>query len=126
MTQRLWCGLAVSLLVGACVQDGPAPYTGGPRDPNSATTFNLSLTPASIVNCSLADPGMTRPMTLTVQNDSGTLLTEGGIHYGLTRVAPNVYAGGDWIKIRADLARTPKTLSVGTNDGRCIWAGSAR
>jgi hypothetical protein len=106
------------------VQDGPAVYSGGPRDPNSSTVFNLSLTPDSLPNCMMADPGMTRPITVTVQNDTGTLFTAGGIHYGLTRVGQNVYAGGDWIKIRADLAAAPKTLSISTNDRRCTWTSS--
>lgn len=64
-------------------------------------------------------------MTVTVQSNAGMLDTAGGIHYGLTRVAPNVYAGGDWIKIRANLGSTPKTLSISTNDDRCTWAGTA-
>ena len=68
---------------------------------------------------------MTRPMTVTVTNDTAVLLTAGGIHYDLTRVGPNVYAGGDWIKIRANLAATPKSLSISTNDTRCTWAGAA-
>ena len=119
----LACTSVVSLT--ACVQDGPAPYTGGPRDADSSTVFNLSLTPASLPNCMMADPGMSRPVTVTVSNDTGMLLTAGGIHYGLTRVAPNVYTGGDWIKIRANLSGNPKTLTIGTNDSRCIWAGAA-
>jgi hypothetical protein len=123
----LLAALALASVVSltACIQDGPAPYTGGPRDADSSTVFNLSLTPASLPTCMMADAGMSRPMTMTVSNDTGTLLTDGGIHYGLTRVAPNVYAGGDWIKIRANLSGTPKTLSIGTNDSRCIWAGAA-
>jgi hypothetical protein len=117
--------LAAAMLLSGCVQDGPTPYAGGPRDPNSSTVFNLALTTNSLVNCVMADPGMTRPMTVTVTNNTGVLLTAGGIHYDLTRVAPNVYAGGDWIKIRANLAATPKTLAVSTNDTRCTWAGAA-
>jgi len=113
------------LALAACIQDGPTPYTGGPRDPDSSTVFNLSLTPASLPNCMMADPGMSRPMTVTVSNNAGVLLTPGGIHYDLTRVAPNVYAGGDWIKIRANLAGSPRTLTIGTNDSRCVWVGSA-
>ena len=41
----------------------------------------------------MTDPGMTRPVTLTVTNSSAVLLTSGGVHYDLSRVAPNVYAG---------------------------------
>jgi len=117
--------LAVAAMLGGCARNIPATYTGGPPDPNSVTTFNLSLTPDSIVPCTQGDSSMERPMTMTVQNNSGTLLTSGGIHYGLTRVAPNVYAGGNYIKIRADLSSVPKTLTISSNDGRCSWAGGA-
>ena len=117
--------VAMAVLFGGCSQNMPAAYTGGPPDPNPATTFNLSLTPNSIVPCTQGDSSMERPMTMTVQNNSGTLLTSGGIHYGLTRVAPNVYAGGNYIKIRADLSSVPKTLTISSNDGRCSWAGGA-
>jgi hypothetical protein len=116
--------IAFGLLCGACVQDGSAAYSGGPPDPNSSTVFNLSLTPDSLPNCMMADSSMTRPMTVTVQNGTGTLFTAGGIHYGLTRVGPNIYAGGDWIKIRANLAAAPKKLSISTNDSRCTWTSS--
>ena len=117
--------MAVAALLVGCAQNTPPTYTGGPPDPNSMTTFTLSLTSGSIVNCLQVEAGMDRPMTMTVRNNSGELLTAGGIHYGLTRVAPNVYAGGDWIKIRATLATTPKTLMVRTDDSRCVWTASA-
>jgi hypothetical protein len=125
MSFKQCLALAAAVLLSGCVQDGPTPYTGGPRDPNSSTVFNLSLTPASLPNCMMADPGMSRPMTVTIANDTGMLLTAGGIHYDLTRVGPDTYAGGDWIKIRANLSGNPRTLTIGTNDSRCIWAGAA-
>src|SRR5258708_24057845 len=117
--------LVAAALLGACVPNTPPTYPGGPPDPNSVTTFTLSLAPNSLLNCWQANPGMDRPMTMTVQNNSGELLTSGGIHYGLTRVAPNVYAGGNYIKIRADLSSAPKTLSVRSNDQSCSWAATA-
>ena len=122
---RMTVTMAAAALLGACTQNMPPAYSGGPPDPNSVTTFTLSLTPDSLVNCWQANPGMDRPMTMTVQNNSGTLLTGGGIHYGLTRVAPNVYAGGNYIKIRADLSAVPKTLLVRSNDDSCAWTASA-
>jgi len=73
----------------------------------------------------MTDPGMTRPVTLTVTNNSAVLLTSGGIHYDLSRVAPNVYAGGYWVKIRADLSTRPKRLTVSNDDGSCNWAATA-
>ena len=117
--------VATAALLGGCVPNTPPTYTGGPTDPNSVTTFTLALTPNSLLNCWQANPGMDRPMTMTVQNNSGELLTSGGIHYGLTRVAPNVYAGGNYIKIRADLSVSPKTLLIRSNDDSCAWTASA-
>src|SRR5689334_8658708 len=117
--------LLAAALLAACSQNIPATYTAGPPDPNSVTTFTLSLTPDSLLNCWQVNPGMDRPMTMTVQNNSGELLTAGGIHYGLTRVGPNVYAGGNYIKIRADLSSVPKTLQINTNDQSCGWAATA-
>jgi hypothetical protein len=99
--------------------------TSGPKDPNSVTTFVLALQPGSVTGCILGDPSMTRPITLTVSNNKAVLLTAGGIHYDLTRVAPNVYEGGYWAKLRADLATRPKTLTVRNDDGSCKWAASA-
>jgi hypothetical protein len=117
--------LAAAALLGACVPNTPPTYTGGPPDPNSQTIFTLALAPGSLLNCWQANPGMDRPMTMIVQNNSGDLLTAGGIHYGLTRVAPNTYAGGNYIKIQADLSTMPKTLMVRTNDSACVWNASA-
>ena len=117
--------LSTAALLGACTKDVLPTYTGGPPDPNSVTTFTLSLTPDSLLNCWQVNPGMDRPMTMTVQNNTGVLLTGGGIHYSLTRVGPNVYAGGYNFKIRADLASVPKTLMIRTNDERCTWTATA-
>lgn len=117
----------LALWIGACTQTAAtsAPMTAGPMDPNSVTTFTLAVQPDSITGCVLADPSMNRPVKLAVTNNRGELLTEGGIHYGLDRVGPNRYAGGNYIKIAADLAATPKRLTVSTNDGACKWAATA-
>jgi hypothetical protein len=119
--------LGAAILFAGCTQTGntPAPMTAGPMDPNSVTVFTLALQPNSISGCILGDPSMTRPMTLTVSNGMAELLTAGGVHYALSRIEPNVYAGGDWIKIRADLAVRPKRLTVSSNDRACNWAATA-
>jgi hypothetical protein len=120
--------LAAAILVAGCTQTGniPAPMTAGPMDPNSVTVFTLALQPGiSVSGCILGDASMTRPVTLTVSNDKGELLTAGGIHYSLTRIRPDVYAGGDWIRISADLSVGPKSLTVSTDDGTCNWAATA-
>ena len=47
------------------------------------TVFTLALQPNSVTGCIMGDPGMTRPMTLTVSNNSAVLLT-GGVVLTLT------------------------------------------
>jgi len=114
------------MLIAGCSQPtSPAAPAGGTTDPNSVTVFTLALQPNSVTGCIMGDPGRTRPMTLTVGNNSAVLLTGGGIHYDLDRVRPNVYAGGYWAKIMADLSVRPKRLTVSNDDGSCNWAATA-
>ena len=119
--------LMVAFLASGCSQPQgtSAPAAAGAMEPNSVTVFTLSLQANSVTGCIMADPGMTRPVTLTVENNAAVLLTSGGIHYDLSRVAPNVYAGGYWVKIRADLSTRPKRLTVSNDDGSCNWAATA-
>ena len=119
--------LIVAILVSGCSQPQgtSAPAAAGATEPNSVTAFTLSLQSNSVSGCIMADPGMTRPVTVTVTNNSAVLLTSGGIHYDLSRVAPNVYAGGYWVKIRADLSTRPKRLTVSNDDDSCNWAATA-
>ncbi len=83
------------------------------------------MLPDSVSGCILADPSMSRPMTVTVNDDKAVLLTAGGIHYDLTRVAPQVYAGGYWVKIRANLSVVPKQLVITNDDRSCNWMATS-
>lgn len=123
-TQEL-AALVTVLLIAGCNQPTSTAAPAGTADPNSVTVFTLALQPDSVTGCIMGDPGMTRPMTLTVRNDSAVLLTGGGIHYDLNRVRPNVYAGGYWTKIVADLSVRPKRLTVSNDDASCNWAATA-
>jgi hypothetical protein len=118
--------LVAAMLIAGCNQpmSTTAPAAAA-TDPGSVTVFTLALQPNSVTGCIMGDPGMTRPMTLTVSNNSAVLLTGGGIHYDLDRIRPNVYAGGYWIKIVADLSVRPKRLTVSNDDASCNWAATA-
>jgi hypothetical protein len=118
---------AVALLTG-CTQTAGTPTpaiaaAGAPNTP-SVTAFTLAVAPDSVTGCILAE-GLDRPMTLTVTNDRAVLLTAGGIHYDLQRLRPNVYAGGYWIKIEADLSVRPRRLTVHNDDNSCRWVATA-
>ena len=112
-------------MLSACNANEYATSTAGPVDPNSRTVFTLALLPDSVSGCIMADPSMTRPMTVTVNDDKAVLLTAGGIHYDLTRIAPQVYAGGYWVNIRADLSVVPKQLTISSDDHSCNWMATS-
>jgi len=124
-TTKEIAALVTAMLIAGCSQPtSTAAPTVGTTDPGSVTVFTLALQPNSVTGCIMGDPGMTRPMTLTVSNNSAVLLTGGGIHYDLNRIRPNVYAGGYWTKIVADLSVRPKRLTVSNDDGSCNWAAT--
>jgi len=123
--KALAVGLAVSSSAG-CFEGANTPNTYvGPIPGGSVSLYTLSLQPGSIVNCQLADSTMNRPVRLTVVNEKAELLTDGGVRYGLTRVAPDVYAGGYFVKMVADLRGSPKRLTFSTDDERCKWMGES-
>ncbi len=124
--------LAAAILLSGCTRTAstPAPATAGPMDPDSVTVFTLALQPDSITGCILTDPSMTRPMTLTVRGNQAELVTAGGVHGTMMRVAPNVYSGSFVLgqrnlAFRADLSTSPKRLTVTTPEGGCRWAANA-
>ena len=118
--------LATALVIAGCNQTtSTAMPAAATTDLGSVTVFTLALQSNSVSGCIMGDPGMTRPMTLTVSNNSAVLLTGGGIHYDLSRIRPNVYAGGYYVKIVADLSVRPKRLTVSNDDASCNWAATA-
>jgi hypothetical protein len=127
VSRRWWTipSFVMAALLGACNANEYVTSTAGPMDPNSRTVFTLALLPDSVTGCIMADPSMTRPMTVTVNDDKAVLLTSGGIHYDLTRVSPQVYAGGYWVKIHADLSVVPKRLAISNDDHSCNWMATA-
>ena len=123
---RELAALVTAALIAGCNQTtSTAAPLGGTMDPSSVTVFTLALQANSVTGCIMGDPGMTRPMTLTVSNNSAVQLTGGGVHYDLDRIRPNVYAGGYYVKIVADLSVRPKRLTVSNDDGSCNWAATA-
>src|ERR1044072_4865848 len=102
-TTREIAAFVTPMLIAGCSQPtSTALPAAGTTDPGSVTVFTLALQPNSVTGCIMGDPGMTRPMTLTVSNNSAVLLTGGGIHYDLNRVRPHVHAGGYWTQTGAD------------------------
>lgn len=124
---HLAASIVLAIAIAACTQTAgtPAPVTASAADPDSTTTFTLSVQPGSITGCILGDSSMTRPVRLIVAGGKAELLTDGGVHYGLDRVAPGRYVGGYYVKIAADLSGSAKRLTVSSNDGACKWAATA-
>jgi uncharacterized protein (DUF1684 family) len=66
----------------------------------------------------MGDPGMDRPMTVTVSGGQATLFTD-------DRTGPGRYHGGYYIDITVDLASKPKRLTIVNDSQTCTWTGTA-
>ena len=75
MGRKEIAALVAATLLAGCSQTAstPAP-AAGTTDPNSVTVFTLALQPDSVTGCIMTEAGMTRPMTLTVSNNSAGCL----------------------------------------------------
>jgi hypothetical protein len=109
----LLCALA-GLPLSARAQDGSA-------------HFWLKGNPNNLQGCMAADPQFTREHTITVQNGQATVRSPGGINTTMKPVRPDVYQtsfvlGQLNLTVVADLAATPKSLTVTERNLGCRWS----
>lgn len=101
------------------------PVAAGAQD--AEVTFWLKGAPGNIQGCIAADPSFTREQTFKLTNGQAEVRSAGGINVKLKLVRPSVYAG-DFdlgrmnLHMVADLAATPKTLTVTNQDLGCKWS----
>ena len=94
---------------------------------NAEVHFWLKGSPNSIQGCIAADPSFTRDHTFLLTNGQAEIKSAGGINIKLKPSRPGVYTG-DFdlgrmnLNIVADVASTPKTLTVTSQDGGCKWS----
>jgi hypothetical protein len=89
--------------------------------------FWLQSAPNNVQGCIAADPQFTREHTFTLKGGQAEVSMPGNIHVKLKLAKPNTYAG-DFVLGRlnlhmiADLAATPKTLTVTEKSLGCKWS----
>ena len=89
--------------------------------------FWLKSAPNNIQGCIAADPQFTREHTFTLKGGLAEVSMPGNIHVKLKPAQPNIYAGdfvlgGLNLHMVADLAATPKTLTVTEKSLGCKWS----
>jgi hypothetical protein len=101
------------------------PMAAGAQDAD--VKFWLKGSPNSITGCVAADPSFTREHTFLLTNGQAEIKSAGGINIKLKPSRPGIYTG-DFdlgrmnLNIVADVASTPKTLTVTSQDGGCKWS----
>ena len=105
--------MACSLPVTAMAQD-------------SVTQFRLKQDPKNIQGCTAYDSAVTRVHTFTVKGGQAEIKSAGGIDDKMKLVRPNVYQtvfqlAGVHLDVVADLASTPRTLTVTEKNRGCKW-----
>jgi hypothetical protein len=106
--------VAAGLPFAALAQDGQA-------------NFWLKGDANNIQGCIGFDPQFTRKHTFTLTGGQAEVTSPGGINTKLTLVRPNVYEtrlqmAGLNMLVTADLAATPKTLTVKDTNMGCAWS----
>jgi hypothetical protein len=106
--------VAATLPLASMAQDGEA-------------KFWLKGDAKNLQGCIAADPQFTREHTFTLKDGKASLKAPGGINTNLTLVRPNVYQttlalGRVNVTIVANLASTPKTLTVTDANLGCSWS----
>jgi len=94
---------------------------------DGSAKFWLKGSSNNIQGCLAADPQFTREHTITVQNGEATVTSAGGINTPMKLVRPDVYEtsfvlGQLNLSIVADLALTPKSLTVTDRNLGCRWS----
>ena len=114
---------AVAALVAAVVAALPAAVLAQ----DGQATFWLKGDPNNISGCIAFDPQFTRRHTFTLKDGKAEVTSPGGLNTSLGLVRPDVYQtrlrmAGLNMLVTADLAATPKTLTVKDSNLGCAWS----
>jgi hypothetical protein len=106
--------IAAALPVAATAQDGQV-------------SFWLKGDPGNIQGCVAADPQFTREHTFTLKDGQAEITSPGGVNTKLKLVQANVYEadymlGRMHLHVVANIASTPKSLTVTNRDMGCKWS----
>ena len=114
---------AVAALVVAVVAALPAAVLAQ----DGQASFWLKGDPNNISGCIAFDSQFTRRHTFTLKDGKADVTSPGGLNTSLSLVRPGVYEtrlrmAGLNMLVTADLAATPKTLTVKDSNMGCAWS----
>ena len=121
--------------MAACTAPGNAPSNATASAPVAANgtaqdmqaNFWLKGNPNNITGCISFDSQFTRKHTFTLRNGQAEVTSPGGLNTQLSLVRPGVYQtrlqlGALNMLVTADIASTPKTLTVRDSNLGCAWS----
>ena len=102
------------------------PVTSTAQD--ASVKFRLAQDPKNVQGCTSLDSAFTRVHTFTLTGGKAELKSAGGIDDNMKMVRPNVYAtefalSGVRLDVVADLAATPRSLTITEKNRGCKWHG---
>lgn len=114
-------------IVAAAVFSGALALSTSAFAQSGEANFWLKGSPNNIQGCVAFDPQFTRKHTFHLVNGQASITSPGGINTKLVLVRPDVYQeqvqqGQLNMIIVADLAATPKTLSIKDSKMGCAWS----
>jgi hypothetical protein len=93
---------------------------------DSVTEFRLEPAAGNMISCQTLDPSLSRVHTFTLKDGVADVRSAGGINDKMKLERPNVYdtvfeLSGVRLDVVADLAATPKSLTVTEKNRGCKW-----
>lgn len=95
-----------------------------------AMSFRLEKNDNNPTSCSRGDASMLRPQSVTIENNTAVIKSNGGINDKAKMASPGIYRtkwamGGITYDIEVNTITTPATMSVAELKLGCKWSGKA-
>ena len=123
--------LGAAMLAGCTTQTASPPPTATPPAAAASAPIEFRVVPErNPAGCRRFDTSLSRVHTFQATGDGATVTSAGGVSSTMTRTAPGIYTteaslGSTTLRVVADAASTPKSLTVSEPRLGCRWTAIA-
>src|SRR5262249_54066749 len=123
--------MANAVIAGCTTQQASAPQPLIPTTTPSSTPIEFRVVPErNPAGCTRFDAALSRVHTFRATGDTASVTSAGGISSNMTQTSPGVYTtdfslGGTTLRVVANAASSPKSLTVTEPRLGCRWSAVA-
>jgi hypothetical protein len=123
--------MAVAVTAGCSTQQASTPQAPTPTPPTVNAPIEFRVVPErNPAGCTRFDAALSRVHTFRATGDTASVTSAGGITSNMTQTSPGVYTtdfsmGGTTLRVVANAASSPKSLTVTEPRLGCRWSAVA-